>query len=555
MPKAGEPENTKLDVLVVGAGPVGLMMAITVAAQGLRCRIIDAAPEPEKESRAIGIQSRTLETFEMAGCVEQFLERGHLLQAFNLYGHDGRRILHIEFSELPSRYRYLMTLPQEETERILTQKLQALGVPVERPTRLISFEQSANRVSAKLETRQGETELSCDWLIGCDGAHSRVREQLGLQFAGKTYDLQFLLGDMHVETALTESEGHGFGRPNGLLAVFPLGGQRWRLIADYPEAGWEQREKPSLEEWQRLVDARASVPMRLSDPNWTAYFRVNARIVEKLRDRRVFVLGDAAHIHSPALAQGMNTGLQDAWNLGWKLALVQKGLAKPTLIDSFEAERLPVEQNVLKITDFTQTVVANTDRRMEALRDFFAPLAAQIPFIAEKARERISELNVSYRKSPIVENSLLPAGPAAGERAPDAEIRVGGETRRLFSLFGREHVLLVMSERKSATAEPQRLELAQQTVREMSEAYGHLMKAYLVFRDPRGEAPVQGDVIFDIRGEIARRYGGITALYLVRPDGYIAYRSGVTQVEKLKAYLQKWYLADAQSGNRELRAG
>jgi 2-polyprenyl-6-methoxyphenol hydroxylase-like FAD-dependent oxidoreductase len=559
MAQAAEPKNVKLDALIVGAGPVGLMMAWTLAAQGVRCRIIDAAAAPETESRAIGIQSRTLEVFQMAGFVDEFVKIGHPLTAFNLHGRDGSQMFHVDFTDLPSRYKFLMTLPQQETERILTEQLRAQGVGIERPAKLVAFEQRDEEVLAHILNAEGaETEIACDWLIGCDGTHSRVRELLGLQFAGKTYDLQFMLGDVKIDTELSEDQGHGFSRAEGLLAVFPLGNQRWRLIADNPAPGFEQRDKPSLEEWQTIVDTRASVPMELSDPNWTAYFRVHARIVESLRRGRVFVLGDSAHIHSPALAQGMNTGIQDAWNLGWKLALVQKGLAKRALIDSYESERLPVEQAVLKITDFTQTVVANTDSKVQVVRDMIVPLAFHFPFVEDKARERISELNVSYADSPIVENSLLPSGPKAGDRAPDAAITVGGETKNLYSLFGREHVLLVLPHPKSANVDAKRPAFGgdlQQNLLRLRDLYGEMLKIYSVVRDGEFEAGSEGGSIVDVNGEIANSYGAITALYLVRPDGYIAYRSGASQVGKLEEYLEKWYVPREQSNMQELRAG
>lgn len=527
------PKN--VDVLVVGAGPVGLMTALCVATQGLSCRIIDAAPEPEKESRAIGIQSRTLEVFEMGGFVEEFLDLGHPLKAFNLHGRAGERIMTIDLSRIPSRYRYILTLPQDQTERILTERLRLAGVEVERPLKLRSFEDDGAKVRAQVMGEgSDELEIECDWLIGCDGAHSRVRQVLGLQFSGQEYDLQFMLADVQVRTKLSEDMGYGFSRPDGLVAVFPMGNGHWRLIADNPEPGWEQRERPSFEEWQTILDRRVSVPMEISDPNWMAYFQVNARIVERLRKGRVFVLGDAAHIHSPALAQGMNTGLQDAWNLGWKLALVQKGLATPELVDSYEAERHPVEQNVLKITDFTQTVVATTNSRTQAIRDFLAPLALRVKPIGDLARMRISELNINYRGSRIVENSFLPSGPHAGERAPDAEIELDGERRRLFSLFGREHVLLVLPHpRRGNSALSAGVS---ERVDRIRGRFGSLLRVYPVVRTSS-----TADEILDRNGDIARSYGGITALYLVRPDGYIGYRSGLSQIAKLEGYLDRWF--------------
>jgi hypothetical protein len=219
---------------------------------------------------------------------------------------------------------------------------------------------------------------------------------------------------------------------------------------------------------------------------------------------------------------------------------------------------LPVEQAVLKITDFTQTVVANTDAKVQAVRDVLVPLAFHFPFVEDKARARISELNISYADSPIVENSLLPSGPKAGDRAPDAAITIGGETGNLYSLFGREHVLLVLPHPKSANVDTKRPAFGgdlQQTLLRLRDLYGDMLKIYSVVRDGEFEAGSEGGSIVDVNGEIANAYGGITALYLVRPDGYIAYRSGASQVGKLEEYLGRWYVPREQSTLQQLRAG
>src|SRR5215469_2479465 len=349
---------TKLDAFVVGAGPVGLSTAAALLAQGLRVRIIDSAADRAQESRAIGIQARTLEVFEIAGLVDQFLELGHQLHGVNLYGEVGSEVGHLDFRYIPSRYPFILTLPQSETERILCDHLRNHGLQIERQTALTGFEQSDFAVFARVTLPDGrEEEVVADWLLGRDGARSKVREILDLQFAGKTFDLHFLLGDLHVESSLAEDRAHVFGRPEGLLACFPLGKGRYRLVADNAPEPFRTKKNPTLEEWQAIADRRSSVPIKLSDLGWTTYFRVNSRMVQGLRRGRAFVLGDAAHIHSPALAQGMNTGIQDAWNLGWKLALVQRCCARPALLDSFEQERMPVEHKVLRMTEFTQNMI------------------------------------------------------------------------------------------------------------------------------------------------------------------------------------------------------
>jgi 3-(3-hydroxy-phenyl)propionate hydroxylase len=221
--------------MVVGAGPAGLSMGAALASQGLRIRVIDSGTGPVKESRALGIQARTLEIFEMQGIGGEFVRLGHRLYGIKFYGEKGTPKGHLTFDLLPSRYPFVLALPQSETERILAGHLEALGVTIERETSLRSLKQSDRDVCAHLALASGEEEEAyCHWLIGCDGAHSTVREALELEFAGKTFDLRFLLADVHAESSLSDYEAHIFARGQGVLALFPLGNGRHRLVADNP---------------------------------------------------------------------------------------------------------------------------------------------------------------------------------------------------------------------------------------------------------------------------------------------------------------------------------
>jgi 3-(3-hydroxy-phenyl)propionate hydroxylase len=239
--------NTNLDALIVGAGPVGLSMAATLGMHGLRFRIIDSAPARVNESRAIGIQACTLEVFEMAGIIDEFLELGQRVHGVNIYGARGGKIGHLHFDAIPSRYSFILTLAQSETERILVDHLNDLDVRIERRTTLLSFAQYERGVAATVSLPDGSREeIQTDWLLGCDGARSRVREVLNLQFAGKTCDLHFLLGDVHAGWPLRDEEVHVFGTKGGLLAVFPLGNGLFRLVADNPADRFRSEKKPTL---------------------------------------------------------------------------------------------------------------------------------------------------------------------------------------------------------------------------------------------------------------------------------------------------------------------
>ena len=531
--------DTNIDALIVGAGPVGLSMAVTLAMHGLRFRIIDSAPERVNESRAIGIQARTLEIFEMAGIVDEFLAQGQQLDAVNIYGESGRKIAHLHFDSIPSRYSFILTLAQSETERVLEDHLRDLGVGVERSTTLLSFDQSEEGVSVILSLPDGRNEqVHTDWLLGCDGAHSRVREVLGLKFAGKTYDLHFLLGDIHTESALPDQEVHVFGRKEGLLALFPLGKGLFRLVADNPPDRFRSDQKPTVAEWQEVVNTRASFPIQLSDLGWSTYFRVNSRLVENLRRGHVFVLGDAAHIHSPALAQGMNTGIQDAWNLGWKLALVQKSLAPPALLDSFAAERMPVEQGVLRMTDLTQNMITAEKKINRFLRDSLLPLLSGFTVFQSEAAKQVSETAIGYRRSPLVEDHRLPHGPHAGDRAPYAILvrQSNREEISTISLFGREHVLLALLGPQDNAKVFQELEPLFDLIQIQ---YREIVTPYLVVSGEDQFSNSNIGCLVDTSGQMKSQFGDSPALYLVRPDGYIGFRCPAAKSPWLAAYLAK----------------
>ncbi len=313
-----------VDVLVVGAGPTGLTLAEELARFGVSYRIIDSGRGPTDLSKAIGVQARTLETLDIMGMADELVRRGNPARAFHIYDGD-QHLLKLDFSELESRYPFLLIVPQSDTEQVLLAKLTA-GTNAERSTTLTAFTQGEAGVDATLQHDDGQTErVRARWLVGCDGAHSTVRRGLGLPFEGEEYEEGFMLADVHVEWNMPQDELYLFIHDGWLMAFFALPEGRYRLIADLPPAQAPPEQHPTLEDCQSIVDQRTPFPAKLSDPSWTAYYRIHRRIVPYLQEGRVFLAGDAAHIHSPAAAQGMNTGIQDAFNLGWKLALVSQG--------------------------------------------------------------------------------------------------------------------------------------------------------------------------------------------------------------------------------------
>ena len=500
--------NERPKVLIVGAGPTGLVMAHELARDGIQCRLIDKAPHRAMESRAIAIHSRTMESLELMGLADDFLAVGQHITGVNLYG-DAGRIAHADFSMLETRYQGVLGVPQDETERLLGEHLAKRGVVVERNTELIGLTQRASGVSVRLHKDDRIEEFDTDWVMGCDGAHSAVRDQLGISFSGSTYPEHFVLADIKVEGGIDRNEAQVWLGAGGALAFFPLPEDRWRLIVTNSPADW--KGQPSLAQCQVLLDERGLARLRLVDPRWTAVFRIHRREAEQFHRDRVFLLGDAAHIHSPVGGQGMNMGIQDAFNLGWKLSLVIRNISDPKLLDSYEAERRPVDEAVIRQTDRATRLVSLHGTFTRFIRDHMMALLTRLPGFEERLGEGISGIAINYRRSAIVEDHRNgTADLTAGDRAPDAPLvsTKGGASRRLYQLFAEHrHVLLLLGDPAEGMAAP--LLRYPESVLAVSRIV------------PPGV--VGGDYV-DREGIVAQRYASSPAAYLIRPDGYVGFR-------------------------------
>src|SRR4030095_8331631 len=323
--------------LVVGAGPVGLTMPNELARHGVRCRIIDRAAERSQTSRALAIFPRTLEAFETMGLADRFVAQGLRLHGLSLH-HGQEEIAQIDLTSVASPFPFALGLPQSETERLLGENLCSLGIEVERGVELTGLTQTSDAVRAVLRRSDGREEsVETPWLIGCDGAHSATRHILGMDFEGAQYDESFILADVQLESTLARDRVHLFLGEDGVLGVIPFAQNRWRIVANIPPESRRDQSLPdlTLPEVQALLDRRTVPGLQASVPVWLARFHISHRKVRQFRQLRVFLAGDAAHIHSPAGGQGMNTGIQDAFNLGWKLALVVRGNALARLLASY----------------------------------------------------------------------------------------------------------------------------------------------------------------------------------------------------------------------------
>lgn len=540
---------SETDVLIVGAGPVGLTVANELARHGVNYRIIDRAPNASDKTKALGVMARTLELFEKMGVSESFISKGHKAYCFNLFS-EGKQLAHFDFNHLiQSPYPYVLMVPQNITEAILNEHLANHGNPVEREIELAGFTQKGNGIEATLRRADGSEEtVSARWLIGCDGAHSTVRHALGVEFSGTAFEQSFALADVHLDWSLQNDQIYAFLHKGDFIAYFPMdGGQRHRVIIAH-KAHTEPPGDVTLEEVQHIIDACGPQGARASDPTWLARFRINQRKVDRYKHGRVILAGDAAHIHSPIGAQGMNTGIQDAFNLAWKLALVSAGRAPETLLDSYDAEREPVGKALVQGTErFTR--VALLDHTIPvALRDHIAPFVFSLPMTQYRLAGAISEVDISYRHSPIVHEEkegmlnrfLHQAKPSAGDRAPDGSILTGlgtSQQKHLFELLrGKRHVLLAFSGVKSDGNCAQKWQELRSLI---ANGFSDVVDVYRIAADDNNLQTEADGTLRDSGGSLHQLYGFQDGgLALIRPDGYIAFLSHSVSADGLLSYLR-----------------
>jgi 2-polyprenyl-6-methoxyphenol hydroxylase-like FAD-dependent oxidoreductase len=505
------------DVLIVGAGPTGLVLSLWLTRLGVRVRIVDRAAEPGTTSRALAVQARTLELYSQIGLAEAVVEHGRKAVAANLWV-SGRQVARAAFGDMGaglSPFPYALIFPQDEHERLLIDRLAEAGVEVERRTELLGFEDATDRVLARLKRPDGAWE-SCEaaYLAGCDGAHSTVREALKIGFPGGVYAHLFYVADVEARGATMNGELHVALDTTDFLAVFPLKDRgRARLIGTMREEAEDQHENLSWNdvskrviEWMRIDVERM---------NWFSTYRVHHRVADHFRKGRVFVLGDAAHIHSPVGGQGMNTGIGDAVNLAWKLAAVLHGRAEASLLDSYEPERIAFARRLVATTDQAFTGVTSRGAIARRVRLDIVPRLIPALFKLTAVRRfmfrTISQTAVNYRGSSLSEGQVGVVH--GGDRLPwvkeDLNGLDGDNFTPLRSLDWQVHV------------------------------YGSATPEIQVVCDRR-KLPLH---VFPWRPETGRSGLRRDAVYLVRPDGYVALAYPEGSATAVASYLDSRKLA------------
>ena len=389
------------DVLIVGAGPVGLFLANECARRGLRWRLVETRSSQSVHSKALAIFPRTLEIFDMAGVVAPFLEKANRVTSVAVVAH-GRTLAHMRFAPEESPYPFIAMVPQNVTERLLVEQLQRKGGAVEYETTFVSAAQQDDCVSVTVDRKGEPIKLTASFVVGCDGAHSTVRHLLNLPFEGAEYDDSFMLADIETNETLPADELQLCPSEFGPVAIFPMSATRRRIVATIENT---EGDAPSLDLVRKILAQRAPSGIEARALHWSSYFRIHHRQVAQLRVGRIFIAGDAAHIHSPFGGQGMNTGLHDVWNLVWKLDLFLHGHGNEQLLESYSAERLPVIKQVIETTDFLTKVMGTPNKLAQTLRDTVIPMVSRLAPFQHAFVQRLSELGIAYRGSPIVEGA------------------------------------------------------------------------------------------------------------------------------------------------------
>lgn len=551
-------QPASVDVLIVGAGPTGLTLACELLRRGMSCRIVDKIEAPRTTSRAIGLQARSLEIFASMGIVEPALAQS--VAGIRVNSYSGERLLfHLDFRFLANEsipYPYGVLLPQNVTEQVLLDLLHSKGGEVERAREVVDLRQESEQGIAIVKNIHDGTceEIAASWLVGCDGAHSAVRKVLGLAFEGSTYPEEFLLADVDLDWQRSHDEVHVWLHNDGQLAAMPLPGNHWRLMADIATVPGQDAPRASLELFQQLLQKRAGdATTTISHATWLSNFQIHRKLVTSYRQGRVFLAGDAAHVHSPFGGQGANTGIQDAFNLAWKLALVIHGKAGEALLDTYEEERRPVARKVLAGTHQITSIFYQRNPLSRLLRD-----RVVIPLLQQQAVQRrllweASELGIQYRSSSLSQElrekprTTLPTMRRksktlhAGDRAPDGHcLRLPErEETTLFQQFRQPPAHLLLFDGFVQTDENyvQLLQIAGR-VEELfkDEVNVHLVVSKEIALDRNLS------LLYDATHSMHTSYGVHgPSLFVIRPDGYIGLLCQPAREQPLLDYLQRLF--------------
>ena len=555
-------------VLIVGAGPTGLLLGINLLRSGVSCRVIDKLPRPSPGSRALSLHARALEILDAMSLLDEVRREAVSYQAIDIHGNtvndDRGPLLSLAFDTLATPFPELLCCPQDRFEAILETRFRALGGELWRGAELLDFEQDGSGVRARIN-RAGETlTVPAELMVGADGAHSRVRDLLELPFEGSDDPELFLLADLDWCTDLPRDRFHGFLLAGGTLIALPLP-EGWRLVTNLdassreelpPERITEEGGAPDLAPIRARLEEAFGAAQELGEPRWLSRFSIQRRLVSHYRRNRILLAGDACHVQSPIGAQGMNTGIADAFNLAWKLVLFCRGRGGGALLDSYQRERRPVAEEMLNGENVLSRASLVRARILRGARDSLLRFAGNRPQLARRILRQASQLDVNYRHSPLVDASpdadlgWRHQGPLPGDQVPDAKLlsQRDGSERRIRTLLRQpvHHLLVQLGEETDHRSRVILHALLSRLPDEYLDELRITVIGRQVFEPEKADA-VSGRIHlwYDENGEFETAFGTGGRLWLMRPDGYLGYRAPLTDADYLLTYLERLFRGDA----------
>ncbi|HLZ64791.1 MAG TPA: FAD-dependent oxidoreductase [Aliidongia sp.] len=535
------------DVVVVGAGPAGLTTAAELVRHGVRVRVIDKRPGPTLHSMAAVVQVRTQEMLSAMGLADRFVARAFPLEAISLHAF-GKFMGGIRLSGADSAYPMPRIIGQHVTERLLLERLDELGVRVERGIEALETFDDGQRITLRLRRADGTAgEIQAQFVVAAEGANSQLRTAAEIPFEGDRGDgFEFLQSDCEVRWSYPSGRGYLFVTKDRFLGLFPFDADgTYRIVCARADQDPAKTEAPDLEEIEAILREIADPDATLAEPRWLNRIRSAPKLAGKFRAGRLFLVGDSAHLHLPIGGQGMNSGMQDGFNLGWKLAAVIRGTARPELLESYGAERQPVAEDLLKFTDRGfHSMVKPGDLAQRAMKLFGASVMG-LESVQERLRRTVGEVPISYLTSALSEDHGGTIGPIAGERAPDG-VAVRAADRRtvrlLHAIEGEAWSLLIFAGLDQSDVGGKLAEIAERVAAD----YGRRVRPILVTTD-RPPETWPGEVLIDRDQLLHDRYGvRHAALYLLRPDWYVGFRAPAAQAELLEKYLARWLVPEAE---------
>lgn len=548
------------DIVIVGAGPTGLIAAVLLQQSGISFRIVDKQEQQAHETRAFVLHARSLELLQKIGLIEEFLKRGVIAPGLQVFTQQGM-VAQVDLDDIGNMntpYAFLFMCPQSEIEKILSEYLTRNGVNIERGTEVIDLSQTNEKATVTVKNKSNKEEkVECQYIIGADGAHSIVRSKLDLDFEGASYVQTFMLADCSIDWPLDYSHIKIFMRDQSLALYFPLKGKtlgRMFAIKPFSTENDTEAEKQAttatpvtLEDVQKAYNDASYIPATFSDPVWTSRYRIHHRAVKHYRVGRAFVAGDAAHIHSPVGAQGMNTGIQDAANVSWKIIIALKNKGNTALLESYDSERRRIGEKLLKYTDRLFSIVSSQNKWIDKVRNIVFPHIIRLVSKSHKARSIIfhfvSQLGIHYHDNAFLENNLsetakkyFPKKLRAGYRAPNATI---SQHIDVFDLT-KGYIFHVIALSKKSLSKDE-IQSISNDLRSLPSEIGLPVKNHFIAHSLTGPddriIQAESNQIFENYGLSEHVSAG---LFLIRPDGYIAYCSDNLSTIPLKKFMTQF---------------